>query len=535
MRWLWGLVGLIACGGSGPMATDGSIDSGFDAADAGFDAPPDTFVPDPRPCPGDHRITTRDELDALAGCTNIGGNLEIIGVWGEDVWPLERVTEIGGHFHLERCRFENLDHLSALGRIGGELRIVDNDDLESLDGLDGLGPVPGDVILDDNDGLTTLRGLGVTAIGGAFEVRNHRFLENLAGIGGVSTLGSLVVEENAGLTSLDGLEQLTTIEGAASISGNLLLERLDGLDRLESIGGDFIVVRNWELVDISGLGALESVGGRFTLDRNVALESLDGLDALVTVPGALALLGNAALADIGGLSALETVGGLTVRGSPLLTSLDGFPAFGTLDHLRLEGLALLADLSALESVTNVRGDLAIVDCPAITSLATFAALDDLAGELTIQGTGVTSLAGLDALQGTVRGVHIVDNVDLTTLSGLGPITTVGDVTIESNDLLYRPERLPRRHGRVDSAGRLQRLDDGDDGPGEREPRAGRGDSRQHASREPRRALRTDDRRERHDGRREPPAADPQRSVEPRPHWATPHRAQQPPPAHVRGG
>lgn len=157
-------------------------------------------------------FTTQSQIDSFQiiypGCTEIEGSVEIIE------------TEI-----------TNLNGLSVLTSIVGNLDIHDNDSLVSLAGLDNLSFVGEDIDIYASGKLTDLTGLGsLTTVG-----KNFWFGRNDA------------------LTSVAGMENLTTIG--------------KGLD----------FWRNYELVDFSGLENLTSVGTFIGIYENDALTSLTGL------------------------------------------------------------------------------------------------------------------------------------------------------------------------------------------------------------------------------------------------------------------
>jgi hypothetical protein len=82
---------------------------------------------------GNYTISTLADLEAFRGYSSITGNL-----------------------FFDQSYLTNLDGLSSLTSIGGNLEIYDNDALTNLDGLSNLTSIGGKLHIDDNDALITL-------------------------------------------------------------------------------------------------------------------------------------------------------------------------------------------------------------------------------------------------------------------------------------------------------------------------------------------------------------------------------------------
>ena len=168
----------------------------------------------PPPCPeGDARVVTAAQLEALAGCDVIAGDLVIDGAAVRDIAALGRVTEIRGSLV-----------------VGPTLRLT------SLAGLRNLRSVSKNIDVHSNAGLT-----GV-------------FFGRLATVG-----GDLEIDRNRS-AAIASLHQLQSVGGDVEVSGNTSLLRLD-LASLETVGGDLVVVDNRRLEDLV-LGDVAVAGER---------------------------------------------------------------------------------------------------------------------------------------------------------------------------------------------------------------------------------------------------------------------------------
>jgi hypothetical protein len=113
--------------------------------------------------------------------------------------------------------------------------------------------------------LTPLSDL--TTIGGLLKVTNNPPLESLDGLSGITSVGivcyppvfsgclSINVSNNAALTNIDALGNLTGTAGEVEIMDNPLLTNLDGLSGMVTIGRGLLIIRNQSLVQIDGLSA----------------------------------------------------------------------------------------------------------------------------------------------------------------------------------------------------------------------------------------------------------------------------------------
>src|SRR5690606_9327446 len=92
-------------------------------------------------------------------CTEVSGNLTILGANITDLTPLSNLTSVGGYLFISNSNLNNLDGLSNLTSVGGYLRINANSNLTNLDGLSNLTSVGGYLFIDFNFNLDNLDGL----------------------------------------------------------------------------------------------------------------------------------------------------------------------------------------------------------------------------------------------------------------------------------------------------------------------------------------------------------------------------------------
>jgi hypothetical protein len=149
--------------------------------------------------------------------------------------------------------------------------------------------------VEGNTLLTSLNGLNnLTLMDGDMIISNNPALQTLTGLEGLTQLHStLWIDDNPMLLNLNGLENITHIDGLLRISANQALGNLDGLSSLQQIGGSLVIggqghlggIGNPSLVSLNGLSQLTSIGGTLQIEYNESLTSLSGLDHIL--PGTI--------------------------------------------------------------------------------------------------------------------------------------------------------------------------------------------------------------------------------------------------------
>ncbi len=158
--------------------------------------------------------------------------------------------------------------------------LINGDDIKNLDGLSGLTALWGDLEIWYNDSLNNINGLGnITSIGGNIFIGYNKSLLSLSGLNNLDTIHKDVrIQFNHLLTGFSGLDNVSSITGRVLIEGNYSLESLTGLDKLTSIGEGLKVKSNPTLTSCSALINLSGIGGSLDISGNYYLQSLNGLD-----------------------------------------------------------------------------------------------------------------------------------------------------------------------------------------------------------------------------------------------------------------
>jgi len=253
----------------------------------------------PMVCTGDFIIRTQDELNQLAGCEVIEGNLEISSFVNApdavvDLSPLINLREVTESLLISNTRATSVDGLNNLEKTK-RLILLDNYSLQKIDALSHLeGQVEVLVI-----------------------IQNTR-LESLTPLSGIrDSIETLIITGNHTLKNINGLEGLNQV-GGLDIIGNRNLENIDGLQNLKKSTRTILLVDNNKLLDMAGFSNLESVVQDFIIVDHEGLQNLNGLGKLKTVGGFMVVFNNNQLTNLNGLGGLESVDGLRIEKNDIL-------------------------------------------------------------------------------------------------------------------------------------------------------------------------------------------------------------------------
>ncbi len=304
-----------------------------------------------------------------------------------------------------------------------------------------------------------------TILPGSLYVGSGGGNNNISSLAGLSQLisitGNLIVK-NTMLTSFNGLNNLTEIEGDFELG-----------DYQEAGGNEFPCIPsttyndgNQQLIDFSGLGSLASIGGNMKVAGNFALVNFTGLEQLQTITGYLTVYTNTSLSDFTGLQSLSSIGGLYTAKSFLFAVSIGYgdcyaetyypgdelQSFSGLDNLTtVTGDFYImgnnfTNLNGLQNLTSIGGDLRLMDVSSLISLDGLENLSSIQGSLNISPSGIvtfgtnSNLIDISALSNltTVEGEIIIEyNSNLPSLAGLDNVdyTNIDNLTITYNSNL----------------------------------------------------------------------------------------------------
>ncbi|HRJ16579.1 MAG TPA: hypothetical protein PLI34_16395, partial [Saprospiraceae bacterium] len=166
-------------------------------------------------CPtGDLTFSTQQEIDDFPvdypGCTVMPYSITITGADITDLNGLSQLVSIGGNMEcIDNPLLNDLTGLSALTSIGGYLNITLNPQLTSLNGLGALASVGDFIDINSNAALANLDGLqNLGSISTSLVITGNPSLTNLSGLAGLTSVNDFGIADNPLLTSLAGLENV---------------------------------------------------------------------------------------------------------------------------------------------------------------------------------------------------------------------------------------------------------------------------------------------------------------------------------------
>jgi len=286
-----------------------------------------------------------------------------------------------------------------------------------------------DLTIEGND-ILNLDGLSaLTSMGGDLKIERNSGLINLDGLQALSRVGSLSISNNAALTDVAGLTALTSIDDWLHIRWNDELRHIDGLSGLNSVGDNIFIWSHRNLRNVAGLSGLTSVGGHLNFRLNQVLDNLNGLSNLTNIGESLTLLGNSNLTNVDGLSSLTRIGGdLSIQGSGSLINLNGLSGLTSVGDAIFIYMTALTELDGLSNVSSVGGDMQILENSRLSNLG------GLSGIPSVQNLRVENNSSLADCQPLAKLVDPIDDYEPGPGPGTAGIPDVTEVAFFENNL-----------------------------------------------------------------------------------------------------
>ncbi len=388
-------------------------------------------------------LESQDDVAALAGCTDISGSLRIDSAV-TDLTPLASLRRITGSLYVNTTAAPGIPPamLTSLQGLEGlaSVRSVELKNLvvPNLDPLAGLTDLPGGLRIERLTQIESLAGLhNLQHIGGPLSIAQADKLTDLQALAGLTEiLDSVELTDLPALPSLEGLHNLERVR-SLRIDECPLLADLDGLRGLQRVD-EGVVLKQLSLTDLHGLEGLIELGepggetASFTMQYMAQLASLDAL-AVDWHPDIAFSVHGSVISDLDVLAGVTELARLSVSENHALVDLAGLEALVEVRHsLDLYDNANLVDLGALANLESVGG--LTLGRSALTDLA-LPALQKVDTVWVLENAQLTALSGLAGLA-SVGELWLADNPALTDLSDLAALTQVeGNLEIRSNDAL----------------------------------------------------------------------------------------------------
>ncbi len=240
----------------------------------------------------EHFFTLRDvDVNTVSFplLTNVGRSFSIYDAENTDMFDFNALQTVDG-FTLDESSVTDLSSFAALTSVGTYLSIGNNPNLISLDALNNVTSTSGvNLYIRNNNALTSLDGL--TFVSGSNEIvviENNPVLTGIDALQGVTSVGYFQIVNNALLTNVNGLSNLTetTETGTSSfqqssISGNAITSL--NLTSLRTVGNQLNIaetgVTNFcglysYVADGDGQTTLNLTGSAFTIANILNCENI---------------------------------------------------------------------------------------------------------------------------------------------------------------------------------------------------------------------------------------------------------------------
>jgi hypothetical protein len=229
--------------------------------------------------------------------------------------------------------------LSSLASLGGSLLVSANPLLESLEGLENLAYIGEDVFISNNNILSDISALANVSPANVLALRITG--NPLLSVCDIPFICNYLASPNGKVNIFNnspGCNNPPEIADGCGISlsclpyGNYSFQTQADIDGFpEDYPGcsdlqGTVHIQGNDITSLAGLNSVTSINGTFEIHSNPLLTSLSGLDSLVSVNGGLTIVGNALLNDISALSSLDTVAitFIGISNNPQLSECDIF-------------------------------------------------------------------------------------------------------------------------------------------------------------------------------------------------------------------
>jgi hypothetical protein len=271
------------------------------------------------------RVKSQTDVEDLAGCEEIDGDVHIEVFAGADLSPLSALRsidgtlEIGAYPEIAEGNYENGELEALREQVDA---VIGDGYLPSLHGLENLTRVTSldihDIAAQDLAPLLGLRELSghETYLPVGYIGINGTALRNLHGLENVQNITNLVLADNPELESLSGV-----VLGEAMTQLNLVdSPRLDSLEELAPLALLYtLILSNIGITDLESLTNLSTVEYTIDLSQNRNLVNVDRISTISSA--SLTINDNAALTSIPPITASFWLDVLTVVDNPELQSI----------------------------------------------------------------------------------------------------------------------------------------------------------------------------------------------------------------------
>lgn len=377
----------------------------------------------PSSCPtGNVTVTTQAQLNALAGCTTINGNLQINGSGITDFTPVNNITTVTGELSISNIS-TNLNNVFPNLTSAGAIAIINNS-FTTFNGFNSLTGNLNYINLSFNNSLTSFSGFNTFSGTTGLDIRENPNLNSINALGSVTQISNFYLK-NVALANLNFLSSLATVNGyfivencsslnsfSPSINKTLLLNnstfRLIGLPLLTNLNGLNFNSANCSDITIMDCGSLTSI------------TPMSGISGAMTggLLGNIFIQNNDALTSLNGLQNITSARSLFIFDNQLLTNLSGLNSFssttdavGISDNPSLTSLNGLNNLVAVGYPPSIGSNSMLTDISALNTLNLASTVNMASGQLNITNNSNLAICAVPWVCNYLSNVNVVKNIN----------------------------------------------------------------------------------------------------------------------------
>jgi Secretion system C-terminal sorting domain len=320
--------------------------------------------------------------------------------------------------------------------VNGAITISDDldgqHDIRNLAGLAGITAVTGAVSITNNNFLVNTVFLNFTSIGGNLRIQNNASLSTINGLSNLGFLGlQLSIENNSSLTSVTAFGSLTSTN-SLRIAQNPLLNNLSGLSNLAGALQFMVIDNNTSLTSIASFSNITGITNLF-ISNNAALTTLNGLQNLQK-SFIISIVNNTSLASMAALGRLHVVNGaFTIEQNPVLVNIQGLETLDTLANLKIEQNNAITSIQGPSAGCTTTGRIEIFNNPSLTAITGFSGTR--VSSIDIENNWVLSSLNAFPNLEVASDFKLVNNYNLATINPMPNLSSIRILEINADTIL----------------------------------------------------------------------------------------------------
>lgn len=396
-------------------------------------------------------FTTQAQIDSFQtdypGCTEIVGDVEINGYEIDNLNGLSEITAINGNLSiLLNGSMSDLSGLNNLRSIGKYLDISANR-IYSLNGLDSLITIGSGFAIYNNSRLENLENMrNLTSCGGSITIKYNDEITSLSGIENINagSITDLHITDNYSLTECEVeniCNYLANPNGEYEIKDNgngcsNLQQVIDAcntpIDECYRYGVDFYSQIELDNFQIEYPQCRKIMGDVFINGSDIS--SLSGLSSINTIDGSLIIRYANELTNLSGLDSLRTINGeFYIFNNNSLQDLTGLEMIDSLpDNLSIKDNQILSDLSGLNNLKKIGTNLIVKNNDSLRSIQALSALNSVFAVKISDNYLLENLEGLENIDSIEGFIIANNNSKLESLNGIQNLESIGGISVYQN-------------------------------------------------------------------------------------------------------